>query len=96
MSLVLVDTDVCSYIFKNDSRGEVYRVELENHTKAISFMTLAELYQWAYINNWGQRKITYLEEWLQQFIILPFNNNMCIEWAKIRSTLRKQGRTISI
>jgi tRNA(fMet)-specific endonuclease VapC len=42
--IVIVDTDVVSYLFKGDTRAEAYRQHLRGKTLAISFMTVAELY----------------------------------------------------
>ena len=52
--VVIVDTDVVSFLFKGDTRAEAYRQHLQSKTLAISFMTVAELYQWAYVRNWGR------------------------------------------
>lgn len=53
MDLVVVDTDVLSFIFKHDSRGAAYKPHLADKEIIISFMTLAELNQWAIRSNWG-------------------------------------------
>ncbi len=53
---VVVDTNIVSYIFKEDSRAELYETHLLNVPKFISFMSLAELLKWQMLNNWGKRK----------------------------------------
>lgn len=40
---VIVDTDVLSYVFKGDSRAELFRKHLAGHELAVSFQTVAEL-----------------------------------------------------
>lgn len=45
MPVVIVDTDVVSYLFKGDTRGDLYEPHLVGALTAISFMTLAELEQ---------------------------------------------------
>lgn len=47
MTWVVVDTDVFSFLFKGDTRAELYRADIEGQRLAISFMTLAELRRWA-------------------------------------------------
>jgi hypothetical protein len=42
MEFVVIDTDVISYIFKGDTRGEMYRPHLDNRLGVLSFMTVAE------------------------------------------------------
>ena len=56
-TVVIVDTDVVSFLFKGDTRAQLYRPHLQGRTLALSFMTVAELYQWAYIRNWTLAKI---------------------------------------
>jgi predicted nucleic acid-binding protein len=46
MNLVLVDTDVVSFHFKNDPRAEPHIAEWAGKTLVVSFMTLAELQFW--------------------------------------------------
>ena len=47
MATVLLDTDVISFVFKGDSRGAAYAPLLQGNRLALSFMTVAELFQWA-------------------------------------------------
>ncbi len=63
--IVIVDTDVVSYLFKGDTRAEAYRQHLLGKTPAISFMTVAELYQWAFVRNWGEHRLARLDERLR-------------------------------
>ena len=56
MSMVVLDTDVWSFVFKRDSRAERYRVHLEGNVLCVSFQTVAELYQWAEMANWGEKR----------------------------------------
>lgn len=53
MALVL-DTDVVSFLYKRDSRADLYRPHLTGHMLTISFMTLAELERWTLSANWGR------------------------------------------
>ena len=53
---VIVDTDVVSFLLKGDTRAQAYRPHLQNKSLALSFMTLAELYRWAYERKWGQAR----------------------------------------
>ena len=43
MRPVVLDTDVVSFLFKRDSRGDPYQPHLEDREWLISFMTEAEL-----------------------------------------------------
>ncbi|TVP69427.1 MAG: hypothetical protein EA342_03450 [Leptolyngbya sp. LCM1.Bin17] len=62
MSVLLVDTDVVSFLFKNDSRAANYANILQGNQLALSFMTVAELFQWAAVRNWGESRTQQLEQ----------------------------------
>jgi tRNA(fMet)-specific endonuclease VapC len=56
IAAAVVDTDVVSYLFRGDTRAELYRPHLTDRLLIISFMTLAELRRWALKYNWGRRR----------------------------------------
>ena len=56
MDSVLVDTDVASFIFKQDTRETLYQPHLAGKQVCIAFMTVAELYYWAISKKWGKLK----------------------------------------
>jgi tRNA(fMet)-specific endonuclease VapC len=45
MPTLLLDTDVFSFLLKGDSRANAYTPLLQGHRLALSFMTVAELFQ---------------------------------------------------
>ncbi|MDR3569867.1 MAG: hypothetical protein P4L43_17730 [Syntrophobacteraceae bacterium] len=53
MRIVLLDTNVISFILKGDSRMDLYAPHLRGCKPALSFMTVAELFQWAEVRKWG-------------------------------------------
>jgi tRNA(fMet)-specific endonuclease VapC len=61
MAAVVVDTDVVSYLFKRDTRARLYRRHLLGQERIVSFMTLAELDQWAARSRWGASRRAALE-----------------------------------
>ena len=95
MSIVVLDTDVWSFLFKQDSRAEQYRSHIEGHILAISFQTVAELYQWAEINNWGEKRRGRLQQWLTRFQIVGFDLEMARIWAWIRAQRAEAGRPLA-
>jgi len=95
-TVVIVDTDVVSFLLKSDTRAELYRPHLQGKTLALSFMTVAELYQWAYIRNWGKRRLTRLEEQLRGYVIVPYDNELCKQWATVCVERQRVGRPISV
>lgn len=95
MDAVLLDTSVVSLMLKGDSRAADYAPYLRNRRLAISFMTVAELYQWAAVRKWGPWRLRELEASLQRFVVLPFDMAICRWWGEIRASCRAAGRPIS-
>jgi tRNA(fMet)-specific endonuclease VapC len=57
MARRLVDTDVASYVLKGHSLARLYRRHLQGHDLAVSFMSVAELYEWAFRARWGRTRL---------------------------------------
>lgn len=95
MQTVLLDTNIISFILKNDTRASLYKPYLNGNILAISFMTVAELYQWAAIRNWGDKRIKGMENALKNFLVLPFDIEMCRIWGNVRAKCRSLGQPIS-
>lgn len=96
MKTVLVDTDVLSFLIKGDSRREQYQSALQDHESAISLMTIAELFQWAFIRQWAAERIANLEQFLfANFTVIPINLGTCRFWGAIRAECRRRGTPIS-
>jgi predicted nucleic acid-binding protein len=85
MDTVLLDTDVFSFIFKNDTRAQLYKPHLDNKRVAICFVTVAELYRWAIQRNWSARRVAELRTRLRQYLVIPFDDAMAWEWATVSS-----------
>ena len=84
MDAVLLDTDVFSYLLKrNDARAVAYHRHIRGKTIALSFVTVGELYFWAAKRNWGDAKRAELETRLRSVIIVPFDFDICREYAKL-------------
>ena len=95
MSLLLIDTDIVSFIFKGSNYADPYRVILSSHELALSFMSIAELFQWAILRQWGDRRLAQLEQYLFNYLIIPVDQPLCREWAQIRASRQRAGQPIS-
>jgi predicted nucleic acid-binding protein len=95
MSTVLLDTNVVSYLFKGDSRAAEYAVILQGHSLAISFMTIAELYEWVATRNWGKARIDRLEQMLSSYLVVPIDVDLCRIWGSLRAQQQAAGRIIA-
>lgn len=85
MNRVVVDTSVVSYILKQHTLAVHYRKHLEGRLVGISFMSVAELYRWPLLRGWGASKITALKDHLRSYVVLPYDDAMCWEWARLMS-----------
>ena len=94
-TVVIVHADVVSFLCKGDTRAQAYHRHLQGRTLAVSFMTVAELYQWASVRNWGERRLSRLEERLRAYIVLPYDAELRKHWATVRVECQRQGRPIS-
>ncbi|NJR63336.1 MAG: type II toxin-antitoxin system VapC family toxin [Cyanobacteria bacterium CRU_2_1] len=95
MSLVLIDTDIASFIFKGSDYAAPYLPLLSGQELSLSFMTVAELFQWAILRQWGDRRLAQLEQYLANYVIIPVDQPLCREWAQIRADRQNMGRVIS-
>lgn len=96
MSLVVVDTNIVSYLYKQDTRGAFYEPHLLGNEAAISLMTVAELLQWAAMRNWGLPRVQHLEATItSKYTIVPLDFDTCRWWASIRTQRSAKGLPIS-
>ena len=95
MSLILIDTNIASFIFKGSAYIRPYEPLLNNQELALSFMSIAELYQWAFVRQWGDRRISQLEQYLSSYLAIPIDDRLCKVWAKLRAEAQQSGRALS-
>ena len=91
MRPAVLDTDVVSFLFKDDSRAHIYLPRLENRTWLISFMTEAELEQWVLLANWGAKRVEWLRLFLGKFVIVPSSRDLVLTWAEVMVAARRSG-----
>lgn len=94
MSQVLLDTDVVSYLFKNDPRAERFLPHLQGRRQIISFMTEAELEQWILQSRWGVLRVERFREFMLRFVVIPSSRDLVVKWAHAMVGARSAGRRI--
>lgn len=95
MSLFLIDTDIASFIFKGSNYADPYLPLLNGQELALLFMTVAELFQWAILRQWGELRLIQLEQYLSNYLIIPVDRPLCRAWAQVRANCQSEGRRIS-
>jgi tRNA(fMet)-specific endonuclease VapC len=92
MNNVLVDTCVFSYFFKNDTRGQLYLKHVEGKAAYLCFISVAELYRWAWVRSWGAERISGLKLALSAYTVLPHDEALSWEWARL---MARKGQPIA-
>jgi len=95
MLTLLLDTDVFSFLLKGDTRANAYATLIQGHRLALSFLTVAELFQWAAVRRWGPRRIIHLEQTFGSYLIVPVDIEMCRRWGQLRAERQSAGRPMS-
>lgn len=92
---VVVDTDVTSFFFKNDTRKTLYEPHLDGQFLFLSFMTLAELRLWSVSANWGAKRKAQMANYLKRFSIVNSRPEICEIWAEIMDDGKRNGKIIA-
>src|SRR5947209_5427862 len=90
MDVRLLDTNIVSYLMKGHSLAETYRPQLQGYLLAISFMTMAELFEGAFRARWGKRKLAQLAKVLRGYLVIPSSPDLCERWGQVRDERRQQ------
>ena len=94
MTPVVVDTDVVSFLFKNDSRAQLYLPLMRNRDLLVSFMTEAELEQWILLAKWGVDRVRRFRIFMTGFASVPSSRDLIFQWAGVMVAARANGRRI--
>jgi len=94
MTPAVVDTDVVSFLFKNDSRAQLYLPLLKDRKLFVSFMTEAELEQWIVLAKWGAGRVQRFQEFMTGFASVPSSRDLILQWADVMVRARANGRRI--
>lgn len=94
MDFIVLDTNIVSYLFKGDSRDDLYASHLEDRLGILSFMTIAELDQWVDVHRWSEHKRAELEAFLRPYTVIESDRELCRQWATIRTQVRRSSYQI--
>jgi tRNA(fMet)-specific endonuclease VapC len=93
---LITDTNIVSYIFKKDTRGDLYKPHLEGKVAVIATQTLAELELLPLQNNWSRSRHGELRENLKNYTFIEANKEICLKWAEVRFEAKRTGKPVSV
>ena len=90
MSTLLLDTNIVIYAINKVRYYELYRSHLDGSITVISMITVAELYEGAFRAGIGSKTHRNIVAGLEQYTVLPLNENVCRFFGKIRFESRNK------
>ena len=94
--MIVLDTNVVSYIFSNDDRAVYYATRMQGLRTFLSFQTLEELWFGAYKRGWGARRKNELSRHIQQYEIVWPNLELVDICAQVRTERESVGNRLEI
>lgn len=97
MSVVLLDNTVVGLLHPK-KRGskflDRYSAHMEKRTLALSFQSVAELWNRAETRGWGDEARNGLDHFIRRFLVIPYDCALAQAWARAMQSSRKQGRRL--
>lgn len=93
--LYMLDTNICSYIIRNKPKyikDKLKQVEKE-HTIALSTIVVSELIYGAKKKD-SEKLLNLILSFVENFVIIDFDRDGALHYAKIRAELESNGETI--
>lgn len=89
---VLVDTDVFSFLLTKRGPYESFEPLLEGHPFILSFAVVGELRAGAFKAEWGEKRLSALEERIQACVIINPTNQIATHYGRLHAAFRDQLR----
>jgi tRNA(fMet)-specific endonuclease VapC len=67
---------------------------MRGETLALSFQSVAELWDWAESNHWGTKARNGLDTFLRRFLVIPYDFDLAKTWARVMEAARQEGRRL--
>jgi tRNA(fMet)-specific endonuclease VapC len=95
MDAVLLDTDVFSFFHRGDTRAKPYEADVRERIRCLSFASVGELRFGAIVAGWQERRLRRLEDAIGRTVILPCDDEVTRNWARVRALRHRLGRPIA-
>ncbi len=94
-SIIVVDTNIVSYIYRNDPIAAPYLNEMTGRRAVISFQTYEEILYGALSSKWGERRISELLAYVAaNYEIIGYDLELVRTCARLRAASRSCGREL--
>ena len=84
MSVVVLDTDVASALFRRRLPEPLSR-QLAGQVAAVTFVTVGELTKWTVIRHWGPTSVARLRSLLDGLLVLPYDTRVAARWGELQA-----------
>ena len=91
MSVVVLDTDVASALFRRRLPEPLSR-QLAGQVAAVTFVTVGELTKWTVIRHWGPTSVARLRSLLDGLLVLPYDTQVAARWGELQAYVQLRGR----
>ena len=92
----MLDTNVVSFIYRNDPKSVYYEHQIAGLRQYISFQTSEELWFGAYKDGWGERRKEEFRQFLSTYEVALPNTATIDHCARIRAEQERAGRTLTL
>ncbi|MFB3788501.1 MAG: type II toxin-antitoxin system VapC family toxin [bacterium] len=93
--MLLVDTNIVSYLMRGGELARLYAPHLQKRFPAIAFITVGELYYGVEKKRWGASKRQQLEMTLRHFVEIPSDRETAQCYGRLVAGRERLGHPIS-
>lgn len=93
---IVLDTNIVSFIFRNDAKAQYYEERIADDIAVISFQTLEEIWFGAFKGQWGEDRMHSLDEHLQRYEVIWPNREVAEICARVRAEREREGRALRL
>ena len=92
--IIVVDTNVVSYLLRGGVIASGYEAEFRGHTIVVSFQTVEELWRGAFKDEWGEQRRSELAAHLESYEVIWPNDQIVQICARLRVARENAGRRL--
>ena len=95
MKIVVLDTNVSSFIFGARPEFALYEDDCRDRRLEVSFQTVAELLQGAEKKKWGAARRRALRVFIATLRVVPYDMDLVKAWAHVTAEAIEKGRALT-